>query len=125
MKPKLDLEAAKKAIYSEDHWHTNEAFEPFTGSMDLYFFENGTAYIDGDEAGGVSFNKLGFGYEYAPTFTETAEDLNHWFIFQITNWTEASVNCTYFALWETGDTLHFHTRQALLGIFNPAEANNQ
>lgn len=121
VKPKLSLEDIKKTVYEVDHWDVNLAFSSFFGNMQLYFFKDGTADINGTESGGVTFNHLKFGYAYAPTYTEAAEDLDHWYIFQVTNWTEQSLVVTYFAVWETGDTLHLHTTQSLLGIFNPAE----
>ena len=121
VKPKLSLEDIKKTVYEVDHWDVNLAFSSFFGNMQLYFFKDGTADINGTESGGVTFNPLTFGYTYAPTYTEAAEDWDHWYIFQVTNWTEQSLVVTYFAVWETGDTLHLHTTQSLLGIFNPAE----
>ena len=121
VKPKLSLEDIKKTVYEVDHWDVNLAFSSFFGNMQLYFFKDGTADINGTESGGVTFNHLKFDYTYAPTYTEAAEDLDHWYIFQVTNWTEQSLVVTYFAVWETGDTLHLHTTQSLLGIFNPAE----
>ena len=122
IKPKLTLEEAKATVYTVDHWDTNPAFASYTGVMQLYFLKDGSAYINGQESGGVSFNNLRFGYEYAPTYENAAEDLEHWFIFQVTGWTEKALIATYFALWDAGDTIHLHTTQSLLGIFNPAEA---
>ena len=128
VKPKLDLEAAKKQVYDVDHWEVHPGYVNFCGIMDLYFFKPdaktglGSATIDGTEGGGVTFNKTPFTYSYAPNYTETAEDLEHWYIFQVSNWTEQALVITYFAIWEAGDVIHLHSTQSLVGIFIPAEA---
>lgn len=120
VKKKLTEEEVSDLLYDVDHWATNANFAYFTGNTTIVFMENGTGYMNGTESGGVTLNNESFTYEYDATYTDTAEDAEHWFIYKVSNWNETQFVFDYFAVWNTGDWLHAHTRNSLLGVYAPA-----
>ena len=120
VKKKLTEKEVSDLLYDVDHWATNEHFAYFTGNTTIVFMEDNTGYMNGTESGGVTLNNESFTYAYDASYTDTAEDQDHWFIYKVSNWNESQFVFDYFAVWNTGDWLHAHTRNSLLGVYSPA-----
>ena len=120
VKKKLSQEEVAASLLETDHYKTVTAFESYTGKMTMFFLDD-EGYISGNESGGVSLNNESFSYAYDKTYTDIAEDHDNWYIYKVSNWQLTDFVFDYFAVWNTGDRIHAHTRNALLGIFEPAE----
>jgi uncharacterized protein YceK len=121
VKKRLSEDEATASLADIDHFETIPAYEALTGSMSIVFMDDGKGYISGYESGGTTLSNDSFSYEYDGKYSSISENHDHWFIYKVSNWTVSDFVFSYFALWETGDRLHAHTSNALLGIFEPAE----
>lgn len=126
VKKKLTQEEVSESLLNVDHFETIKAFESFTGHMTLTFMNDDltapTGYISGRESGGVTMQNVSFKYAYDSTYTDIAENHEHWYIYKVSQWNDITdFVFAYFAVWNTGDRIHAHTGNALLGLFEPAE----
>ncbi len=125
VKRKMTEEEVAESLLDVDHFVTVKAFESFTGHMTMTFMnddiESPTGYINGTESGGVTLSNESFKYAYDGKYNNIAEDHEHWYIYKVSNWGIDDFIFTYFAVWNTGDRVHAHTGNGLLGIFEPAE----
>ncbi len=126
IKKKLTQEEVSESLLDVDHFETIKAFESFTGHMTLTFMnddlESPTGYISGRESGGVTMKNVSFKYTYDATYSDISENHEHWYIYKVSEWDDITgFTFAYFAVWNTGDRIHAHTGNALLGLFEPAE----
>ncbi len=125
VKKKLSQEEAAASLIDVDHFVTIKAFESYTGHMTMMFMnddiESNTGYISGTESGGVTLKNESFKYTYDSKYTNIAEDHTYWYIYKVSSWNNSEFTFDYFAVWNTGDRIHAHTNNALLGLFEPAE----
>ncbi len=123
IKKKKSKEEIDKLLVDTDHWGAHEGFKYFTGSLEIVFMEGAKGYMSGTESGGVTLNNESFNYAYDGAYSSISEEHEHWYIYRVSNWQETSFVFDYFAVWNTGDWLHAHTRNSLLGVLVPmAEA---
>ncbi len=126
VKKKMSQEEVYDYLTEVDHFVTIKAFESFTGHMTLTFMNDDltapTGYISGRESGGVTLSNVSFKYAYDATYSDISENHEHWYIYKVSKWEDIQdFTFTYFAVWNTGDRIHAHTANALLGLFEPAE----
>ncbi len=122
IKRKLTQEEVAQSLIDTDHYKTPAEYETFFGKLTLTFLgdSSGTeAYISGTESGGVTLNNNSFSYQYDSTYNSISENHQAWYIYVISKWELTDFKLTYFAVWNTGDWIHLHTSNALLGFFEP------
>ncbi len=123
VKKKMSKEEVDALLIDTDHWGSHKQFASFTGQLEIVFMEGAKGYISGTESGGVTLNNEAFTYAYDGAYSSISEEHEHWYIYRVSEWKLTDFVFDYFAVWNTGDWLHAHTRNALLGIFVPqAEA---
>ena len=120
VKKKLTAEEVTASLVEEDFFSTIPGFESATGDLTMWFVEGGTGYIYGTESGGVTLNRESFTYAWNQEYTSIAEDSAYWYVYKVSNWNVSDFVFDYFAVWNTGDRLHAHTRNGLLGILEPS-----
>ena len=124
VKKKLTQEEAAQSLIDVDHFVTIKAFESYTGHMTMVFMNDdattNTGYISGTESGGVTLSNESFNYTYDAKYNDISEDHTNWYIYKVSNWNNSEFTFAYFAVWNTGDRIHAHTNNALLGLFEPA-----
>ncbi len=120
VKKKLSAEEVTASLFEEEFFYTVPGFESATGDLVMWFVEGNTGYISGTESGGVTLYSQSFTYEWNQEYTSIAEEADHWYIYKVSNWTISDFVFDYFAVWNTGDRLHAHTRNGLLGILEPS-----
>lgn len=120
VKKKLSAEEVSASLFEEDFFSTVKGFESATGDLTMWFVEGGTGYISGYESGGVTLNSQSFTYEWKQDYSSIAEESDHWYIYKVSNWTLSDFVFDYFAVWNTGDRLHAHTRNGLLAVLEPS-----
>lgn len=122
VKKKLTAEEVTSSLVEEDFFSTVPGFESATGDLTMWFVEGGKGYISGTESGGVTLASQSFTYEWNQEYSSIAEDAAYWYIYKVSNWTISDFVFDYFAVWNTGDRLHAHTRNGLLGILEPSSS---
>lgn len=121
VKKKLTESEVRKLLVDVDHYGTKEEFVSYSGNLQIVFMEGEKGYMSGTESGGVTLNNESFTYEHDATYTSIAEDHDNWYIYRVSNWGETSFVFDYFAVWNTGDWIHAHTKNSLLAILVPQE----
>ena len=120
VKKKMSAEEVTASLVDVDLFATVEGFASSTGDLNIYFTEGNTGYISGEESGGVTLNSQSFTYEWDQDYGTPAEETDYWYIYKVSGWTITDFVFDYFAVWNTGDRLHAHTKNGLLGIFEPS-----
>lgn len=121
VKKKMSKEDVDTLLFDTDHWGSHKQFASFTGTMEIVFMDGAKGYISGTESGGVTLNNEAFTYAYDGTYSSISEEHEHWYIYRVSEWKLTDFVFDYFAVWNTGDWLHAHTRNSLLGIFVPQD----
>ena len=120
VKKKLSAEEVTASLLEEDFFSTVPGFESLTGDFTMWFIEGGTGYINGSESNGASISRQSFTYEYNQEYSSISEDSDYWYIYKVSNWTLSDFVFDYFAVWNTGDRLHAHTRNSVLAVMEPS-----
>ncbi|MDY6093751.1 MAG: hypothetical protein SPI58_01765 [Candidatus Enteromonas sp.] len=124
VKKELNDKELDQALYEVDHWQVDEMWQSFCGNFSVAFFDDLSASMAGKESGGASLEGVTFTLERDDTvFSEGGSyDSRYWAGYSVKNWPIADFVLTSVILYRSGDILHMHTRNALLGILVPGEA---
>lgn len=106
-----------------DHWAIREGWEMIFGNFTVTFFDDGTAAMAGRESDGVNLSGVTFSLQLDNAILEgSIYDPALWTGFAVKNWPIGDFVLSSVIVYKTGDLMHMHTNNALLGMLVPAEA---
>lgn len=130
--PKLTKEQAIENTYTPRYWKTAKGFG-YYGSLSMTLFDEMYGYVSGSESdSSTSWDNSSFEYkmvtEEERPYNDIAEDYEHWYIFEVTEWKDdtVSVQIDYFAMKDSGDLMHVHDQTgSLLGVLSPYSSTTE
>ncbi|MDY5441042.1 MAG: hypothetical protein SPG64_02315 [Candidatus Enteromonas sp.] len=112
------------SLYEVDHWEVPSEWQGFCGNFTVTFFDDLSASMAGRESGGTNLEGVTFTMERDDSIISDGGvyPIEYWASYTVKNWPINDYVLSSVIVYRSGDQIHMHTNNTLLGILVPGEA---